>query len=362
MPVLIPHWQTWSWMAALIVGVILLGVVVHRVLFAAATRFIRRKPNSTFLSIIHRFEQPVLFFVLISLLLAVSPALPLPIHAAHAVRHVGALGIIGCIGWLIMATIRVLEDWISRRHRSDRQSNISERRIRTQVQVLRRIANSIIVLVTLAVMLMTFPEIRHIGESLLASAGLAALIAGFAARSTLGNLAAGMQIALTQPIRLDDAVVVEGEWGWIEEISLTYVVVRVWDLRRLIVPVSYFIEKPFQNWTRSTSDLLGTVFIYTDYSVPVEEVRGALHDILKDSGMWDGKAWGLQVTNATDRSIELRALMSAPDSSQAWDLRCYVREKLLAFVQQRYPGSLPLARQENLNVSADSLPGEHRAA
>jgi hypothetical protein len=193
---------------------------------------------------------------------------------------------------------------------------------------------------------MTFPSIRHVGESLFASAGLAALAAGLAAKSTLSSLVAGVQIALTQPIRLDDVVIVEGEWGWVEEITTTYVIVRIWDLRRLVLPLSYFIEKPFQNWTRQTADILGTVFLYTDYTVPVEEVRQEVHRILEASGMWDGKVWNLQVTDAKDHVIELRALMSAPNGGKAWDLRCHVREKLIEFMQRKYPQSLPRVRAE----------------
>jgi hypothetical protein len=195
-------------------------------------------------------------------------------------------------------------------------------------------------------MLMTFPAIRHIGITLFASAGVAGLVVGMAARSTLSNLFAGIQIALTEPIRIEDVVIVEGEWGWIEEIGTTYVVVRIWDLRRLVVPLSYFIEHPFQNWTRVTADLLGTVIVYADYTVPVEEVRAELHRILQASEMWDGKVWGLQVTDATEHTLQLRALMSAADSSIAWDLRCHVREKLVAFLQERHPHSLPRVRAE----------------
>ncbi len=193
---------------------------------------------------------------------------------------------------------------------------------------------------------MTFPSIRTVGTSLIASAGLAGLILGMAMWPTLASLIAGIQIALTQPIRIEDVVVVEGEWGWIEEIGTTYVVVRIWDLRRLVVPMSYIIEKPFQNWTRVTANLLGTVFLYVDYSVPVDEVRQELHSILKASGMWDGETWGLQVTDAGQHTLKLRALMNAPDDSKAWDLRCYVRESLIKFLQQRYPESLPKTRAE----------------
>ena len=193
---------------------------------------------------------------------------------------------------------------------------------------------------------MKFPSIQHLGVSLLASAGLAGLVVGIAARPTLSNLMAGIQLALTQPIRIDDVVIVEGEWGRIEEIGTTYVVVEIWDLRRLIVPLSYFIEHPFQNWTRTTSDLLGTVFVHADYRVSVDEVRGELHRILQASGMWDGKVWNLQVTDATNRSLELRAMMSAPNASTAWDLRCHVRERLIAYLQQNHADSLPRERTE----------------
>jgi hypothetical protein len=274
------------------------------------------------------------------------PALPLPPAVDRTAEHIAGLGLVGCIGWLLIALVEVFDKLVAVRHNVDVRDNLAARRIRTQVQMLRRITVILIVIMTVAVMLMTFPSIRQIGESLLASAGLAALIAGFAARSTLTNFAAGIQISFTQPIRLGDAVVIEGEWGWIEEINITYVVVRIWDLRRLVVPVSYFIEKPFQNWTRNTADLLGTVFLYTDYSLPVDAVRNELHRILESTKLWDGKVWGLQVTNTTDRTMELRALMSAPDSSTAWDLRCYVREKLIFFLQQEFPQCLPKTRAE----------------
>jgi small-conductance mechanosensitive channel len=169
---------------------------------------------------------------------------------------------------------------------------------------------------------------------------------GFAAQKTLGNIIAGIQIALAQPIRLDDVVIVENEWGWIEEITLTYVVIRVWDLRRLIIPISYFVEKPFQNWTRTSADLLGSVYIYTDYTIPVGEMRSELTRIVENNPLWDKKVNTLQVTNATETTIELRALMSASDSPTAWRLRCEVREKLLEFLQEKFPGSLPRTRVE----------------
>jgi small-conductance mechanosensitive channel len=209
---------------------------------------------------------------------------------------------------------------------------------------------------------MSFPSIRQIGASLLASAGLAGLVIGLAARPVIANLLAGIQLALSGPMRLDDVVIIEGEWGRIEEITTTYIVVRIWDLRRLVVPLSYFIEKPFQNWTRSSSDLLGTVFLYTDYTVPVDEVRKELLRILDGAELWDRKVANLQVTDAKERTLELRALMSASDSGKAWDLRCQVREALVGFLQRNYPQSLPKVRAEVEGLPRDGARQEDNGA
>jgi small-conductance mechanosensitive channel len=205
-------------------------------------------------------------------------------------------------------------------------------------------------------MLMTFPEIRELGGSVLASAGLAGLVGGIAMRPTISNLIAGLQIAVTQPIRIEDVVIVEGDWGWIEEILTTYVVVRTWDLRRLIVPLSYFIDHVFQNWTRRTADLLAYVYIYCDYSVPVEELRTEFRRLVESSPLWNQQVCVLQVTDASERTMQVRALTSASDSSKAWDLRCYVRENLIRFLQQKYPESLPKTRAEL--SSSHSTPAE----
>jgi len=195
-------------------------------------------------------------------------------------------------------------------------------------------------------MLMSFERVRQLGTAIFASAGILGIVIGFAAQRSISTVLAGLQIAITQPFRIDDVVIVEGEWGRIEEITLTYVVVRIWDLRRLVLPITYFLEKPFQNWTRESADLLGTVFLYTDYTIPVQEVREELHRILQESELWDGKVWNLQITNMTEKSVELRALMSAQEASTAWNLRCEVREKLLDFIQSKYPGALPRVRAE----------------
>jgi len=280
------------------------------------------------------------------------PAVPLPPVVRAGLEHVLGLGVIAAVGWAVIALVELVSDIIYSRYAIDAPDNLTARRIWTQTEVMRRIVSVVVVVLTVATMLMTFPEVRHIGLSLLASAGVAGLVVGMAARSTLASLIAGVQVALTQPIRIEDAVVVEGEWGWIEEIETTYVVVRLWDLRRLILPLTYFIEKPFQNWTRTTAEILGVVMIYAGYRLPVEPVRQELQRILESSSQWNKKVWALQVTDLTERTIQLRALMSASNASASFDLRCIVREKLIQFLQEHYPQCLPTTRYEE-HVSAD---------
>jgi small-conductance mechanosensitive channel len=339
-------WETTLWSLGILAAAVLVALLAHSLVFLLARRVAHKTQSILDDSLVRHAHRPArLIFPLLAVVLTL-PVSPLPQELMESIRHVVGLGLIASIAWLLVALMDVVEDLISARYKIDVRDNLAARQVRTQIQVLRRIAVFVVGIVALSIMLMTFPRVRQLGASLFASAGLAGLIIGLAARPALANLIAGLQIALTEPIRIDDVVIVEGEWGWIEEIGTTYVVVRVWDLRRLVVPLSYFIEKPFQNWTRVTADLLGTVFVYADYSVPVEEVRQELHRILQSSGMWDGKVWGLQVTNTTERTMEMRALMSAPDSGKAWDLRCHVREKLIEFLQKRYPQSLPRIRAE----------------
>jgi len=352
MGVFLAHWKNWLWAIGLLGGAIGLSLAAHALIFALAKRFARRTATHLDDFFVRYAEKPARLVLPVLAVLSVLPFVPLPPAVLNpAVRFAGLL-LTASVAWLVIACVDFFRDFISLRHAVNVEDNLLARRIQTQVQVLRHIVVFAVIVITISVMLMTFPSIRHIGESLFASAGLAALLAGLAARSTFSNIIAGIQIAFTQPIRLDDVVIVEGEWGWIEEIRSTYVVVRIWDLRRLVVPLSYFIEKPFQNWTRQSAALLGTVFVYTDYTVPVEDVRQELHRILQGTKMWDEKVWGLQVTNASNQTIELRALMSAANSSVAWDLRCLVREKLVEFLQQKYPGSLPRARAEVAGLAA----------
>ncbi|HEX9787807.1 MAG TPA: mechanosensitive ion channel family protein [Candidatus Binatia bacterium] len=274
------------------------------------------------------------------------PLLGLPPAYDAIVTKASSLFILGVVSWLLFRIVAVGERFILNRYDVSRADNLKARQIYTQVHILKRTLHVVITVFMLAAGLMMFEQVRSLGASVLASAGVIGIIVGFAAQRTIANLFAGFQLAMTQPIRMDDVVIVENEWGRIEEITLTYVVVRIWDLRRLIVPLSYFIERPFQNWTRAESEILGTVFLYTDYRVPVDAIREALNRIVAQSPNWDGKVCGLQVTNASDRAVELRALASAADASKAWDLRCEIREKLIDFVQQNYPDSLPRIRAE----------------
>jgi small-conductance mechanosensitive channel len=257
------------------------------------------------------------------------------------------------MGWIAVIAVRLAGQMYLLRFRLDADDNLLARKHLTQVRILEQTAAILIVVVTAACVLTTFAAVRQYGVSLFASAGVAGLIAGLAARPVLTNLFAGVQIAVTQPIRLEDAVIVENEWGWIEEITATYVVIRLWDWRRMIVPLSYFIEKPFQNWTRQTAALIGSVLVYVDYTVPVAQVRDELTRIVAQSNLWDRQVVNLQVTDAKDGTIELRALVSAANASAVWNLRCEVREQLIAFLQREYPQALPRQRAEvTLNEAA----------
>lgn len=267
--------------------------------------------------------------------------------ASHEFFRQGlSLLLIAAIAAILFQMLGVLEQAVLSQFRLDVRDNLHARRIHTQVRVLKRVASAGIAVFTLASMLMVFDSVRHLGTSLLASAGIVGIVVGFAAQRSLSLLMAGFQIAITQPIRLDDVVIVENEWGWIEEFTLTYVVVRIWDLRRLIVPITYFIEKPFQNWTRVSADLLGSVFLHVDYTVPMAALRQEFDRVVENSKLWDRKVKALQVTDAKEHALEVRALVSAADSSAAWALRCEVREKLVDFLQRNYPQCLPRTRAD----------------
>jgi small-conductance mechanosensitive channel len=285
-----------------------------------------------------RRALPLLALILGAPAFSASPAL------SEVVRNGTSLLLIAVVAFILFQFVDAGASFVLNKYRIDVTDNLQARSIYTQVVVLKKVALTTIGIFTLASMLMVFDSVRQFGASILASAGIAGIVVGFAAQRSIATLLAGFQIALTQPIRVDDVVIVEGEWGRIEDITLTYVVVRVWDLRRLVVPITYFIEQPFQNWTRSSADILGTVFLYVDYTVPLDALRAELTRLLDTSRYWDRKVNVLQVTDAKEHTLEIRALASAADASLAWDLRCEIRERLIAFVQQNYPESLPRVR------------------
>jgi len=338
-------WHDWTSASWLVGAAVLVGVAGHYLVYKILRSLAKRIRSSVDDLLVKHCYRPLQWTAIIFVLRFVLP-LMLPAASVATIQHLLSLLLIGLVSWLIIKTVYVFEDSIVSRFAVDVADNLRARKIHTQLRVVKRIVVVVVSVLAFATMLMTFPKVRQLGTTILASAGIIGIVVGMAAQRTIGTFIAGLQIAFTQPIRVDDVVIVENEWGRIEEITLTYVVVKIWDLRRLVVPITYFIEKPFQNWTRATADILGTVYIYVDYTVPVESVREELNRILKTSDLWDGKVCVLQVTNTSERTIELRALMSAKDASTAWGLRCEVREKLIDFVRKNYPQALPKLRAE----------------
>jgi len=265
---------------------------------------------------------------------------------------------------VLIGVVKVFEDYVYHTFDIGKADNLKERKIRTQLQFIRQLAIGLIIILTVCAILLSFNNLRKIGAGLLTGVGVGGIIIGFAAQKSLGNLLAGFQIAFTQPLRIDDVLVVEGEWGRVEEITLTYVVVNIWDQRRLILPINYFVEKPFQNWTRTTADILGTVFLYLDYTMPLDPLRKEFNRLLEINPLWDKRINIMQVTNASERTMEVRALMSASSSGNAFDLRCAVREGLISYVQQHYPQCLPVDRLawEGKRNRPDGTPGAEGAS
>jgi small-conductance mechanosensitive channel len=343
----LPHFKH-TWFAAVFAfcGIIVLANLVHYILFRLLKKKEEQKTGSGW-GVNRYLSHPARAIFLLTCAAIVLPLVPeLPANLNEIIRQGILMAIVACLGWLAVGGVYVFQEFMLRRYDLKAENNVRARRVHTQFQLFRRLLISMIVVITVGALLWTFndPRIWHYGSGLLASAGIASLILATAAKSTAANFLAGMQIAFTEPIRIDDVVVIQGEWGRIEEINSAYVVVRIWDLRRLIVPLSYFIENSFQNWTRESSDIMGTAFLYVDYSIPVEELRAELRRITEASSLWDKKVCGLQVTNLTDRSMELRCLVSSRNSSENFDLRCLVRERMTAYIQQHYPNTFPTAR------------------
>lgn len=334
----------WIWNMLVILAAILLGLLVKFIIVRLTRYYNQVERFSFFKSTILHLGKPFNFFLPLLAFNLMMPLLTFTGRTLGIISKMIEIGLILATAYMLINIIRVIQDFVKHAYNLEKEDNLQERKITTQLQFLRKLITAIIIVLTIAAILFSFESMRKIGAGLLTGVGISGIIIGFAAQKSLSNLFAGFQIAFTQPIRLDDVLVVEGEWGKVEEITLTYVVVNIWDQRRLVLPITYFVEKPFQNWTRTSSQLLGTVFIYVDYSIPVAELRPEFERLLNASTLWDRRAQVLQVTDAKEKTMELRFLMSARNSPQAFDLRCYIRENMLKFIHENYPDSLPVSR------------------
>jgi small-conductance mechanosensitive channel len=332
-----------EWAISLVVDAVavLFALWLHGVVFKWIERWVARQ--SLFRrSLVSRIKGPSRLAVAMAALAIGSSIVPL--SDEKFVRKLMIVGIVILIGWIASTALHVWTVVYLRRFKLDSEDNLLARKHVTQSRILERVARVVIVVLTLGVALMTFDNVRQYGVSLLASAGAASLVVGLALQPMLRNLIAGIQLAITQPIRIDDALLIDGEWGNVEEITSSYVVVRLWDWRRMIVPLSYFIEQPFQNWTRESAALIGTVLLYVDFTVPVDDLRRELERIVKASPLWDKRVVNLQVTDFKESTMEIRMLVSASTAGKTFDLRCEVREKMIGFIQKRHPEALPRVR------------------
>jgi small-conductance mechanosensitive channel len=334
--------QLWAKLAAGALAVVLGALLAHRLGGRVARRLVGHSAVPG--AVLRRSEKPLTYALPLAALSLYWQGVPDRVPGIAAVTHLNSVLTIIGITWVLVAAVRGVADGTIALHRADVADNLVARRVQTQTRVLSRTVSSMLILAGLAFALMTFPRARQFGASLLASAGVAGLIIGIAARSVFSNLLAGLQIALAQPIRIDDVLIVEGEWGRVEEITSTYVVLKIWDERRLIVPLQWFIEHPFQNWTRTSADLLGTVFLWVDFTLPVDAVRAETKRLCEASPDWDRRVCVVQVTDQNERAMQLRILVSSPSSGQNFDLRCALREGLLDFIRREFPQSLPYVR------------------
>jgi len=317
--------------------------VLHRIVRLATRRMNVEMPIRG--ALLRRIRGPLRLLMPIIALFIVLPAISASLGEAHVwVEAVLQVLFVASVTWLVVALLLAGEEAIAERYATDGPDNLKARKIVTQTRIPRRIVSTAVVVIAGAIILLQYEPFRELGAGILASAGVFGIIFGIAAQRTLGNVVAGIQIAFTQPIRVDDVVIVENEFGWVEEITLTYVVVRVWDKRRIVMPITHFVEQPFQNWTRTSSDLLGTVFLYVDHTTPIDAVREKLQQVVEQSEYWDGEVCKLHVTNTTERTVELRCTASAKSAPDLWELRCGVREQMVAFLQKEYPDALPAVR------------------
>ncbi|HEY0613619.1 MAG TPA: mechanosensitive ion channel domain-containing protein [Candidatus Elarobacter sp.] len=330
--------------AAWVLIAIVIGLVLHRVACWLFSRWAERSHSWFAAAVVRRTERPAAYVLPLLAIIITVQFLDLPPKWTAIATHVSGLLTIAAVGWSLIALIRLWGDVVIARHRVDVEDNLLARQLGTRVDILSRVGVTLVVIVAAGMILMTFPPIRALGTTLLASAGLAGIVVGLAARPLFENLVAGIQLALTQPIRIDDVVVIEKQFGHVEEIHSTYVVVRLWDLRRMVVPLTYFINTPFENWTRRTANLIGDVTFFVDFGVDVEAIRAELPRILAQTPLWDRQTQVVQVTDTTERTVQVRVLVSARDSGSLFDLRCFVREALLVYLRDRQPAALPRDR------------------
>lgn len=321
------------------------ALVIHRLLMVLMHRLSAHTFSQADDLVVARITGPLRWIIVALALSAAQRGLVLAPWALATWQQAAGLILPGLIGWLAIALVRALSDVMTIRNDISVADNLRARRKRTRVTILTRIVVFTILFLTACMMLLSIPGIRSVGVTLIASAGLAGLAVGAAAQPALKNLIAGIQLAFTEPIRLDDVLIVDGEWGRVEEIKLTYIVVRIWDDRRLIVPVAKFLEESFQNWTRTTSELMGSVFLYVDPAADVARIRARTEALVSANPRWDRRFWNLQVTDVKEETVELRVLVTARDAALAFDLRCDVREALLAFIAAEMPEALPRRRQ-----------------
>jgi small-conductance mechanosensitive channel len=331
---------------------VMVGIIV-RYMFFTSLFILNKKDDREIVKLLSkRFTGSIFLFIPMLIMHNLIPIFELSINFTEWLLLITESLIIASFTIVAIRLVYFAQDIVNRNFDVDRPDNIKERQVITQVSFIRKIIVFIIVMIGLSLFLLQFDGVRKYGATLLTSAGVAGIIIGLAAQKTIGNLLAGIQIAFTQPIKIGDAVFVEKEWGWIEEINLTYVVVKIWDRRRLVLPITYFTEQTFQNWTRNSADILGSVFLFTDYTIPIDELRKEFESILEKTELWNRNAQILQVTDCTEKTMQIRLLMSANDSPTSWDLRCLIREKMLVFIQQKYPDALPKTRLE-MNQSSD---------
>ncbi|HWA61748.1 MAG TPA: mechanosensitive ion channel domain-containing protein [Caulobacteraceae bacterium] len=345
-----PDWLVSAVVLGLAAGV---ALVMNDVVVGLVRRGLRRR-DKFWSSLIVRARQPTRLAFIVVALSAAVPLAPLTPGEAAPAKHILLIAFIVLVGWTTLAALDIAAALYLRRFQIGVEDNLLARKHLTQVRILRRATAVLIGLVTMALALMTIDGVRQWGVSLLAAGGAAGVLVGLALQPLLTNLIAGIQIAITQPIRLDDAITVENEWGNVEEIGSTYVVVRLWDLRRLVVPLSYFIQKPFQNWTRESAALIGTAMLYVDHAAPVDAMRRRLEQIVRASPLWDGKVVNLSVTDVRETSLEIRCLVSARNGGQTFDLRTHVREQMMAWLAAEHPEALVRRRLEVVAQPAEA--------